>query len=128
MAECAADRARDGDFSPFEIAEDLVPDFAMTIRSPDENVAVKDLSNVSKVDLVIDQIAFALGRIPAELGNADEQIRKVLCHRKAPINASNYRVLNGEFATQELGVVVYTIVYAAGQATFTTRTSTSRST
>jgi hypothetical protein len=100
----------------------------MTIRSPDENVAVKDLSNVSKVDLVIDQIAFALGRIPAELGNADEQMRKVLYHRKVPINASNYRVLNGEFATQELGVVVYTIVYAAGQAAFTTRTSTSRST
>src|SRR3954451_9790437 len=39
VAECAADRARDDDFSPFEIAEDLVPDFAMTIRSPDENVA-----------------------------------------------------------------------------------------
>ncbi|WNV08301.1 hypothetical protein [Tardiphaga sp. 709] len=56
----------------------------MTIRSPDENVAIKDLSNVSKVDLVIDQIAFALGRIPAELGNADEHMREVLYHRKVP--------------------------------------------
>src|SRR3981081_4050378 len=38
-AERAAERAGDRDFPPLEISEDLVSDFAMTIRSADESVA-----------------------------------------------------------------------------------------
>src|SRR5450432_1040911 len=52
-AERAAERARDRDFAAFEISEDLVPDFAMSIRSTDVGIAVEHSFRVIKVDLVI---------------------------------------------------------------------------
>src|SRR6476660_1898123 len=52
-----AERACDRDFPPLDVPEDLVPDFAMTIRSADEGVAVENSSDVLEVDLVIAQIA-----------------------------------------------------------------------
>src|SRR5665213_3261512 len=55
-AECASDR----DFPPFDEPKDLIPDFAMTIRSADEGVAVENSSDVFEVDLVVAQVAFAL--------------------------------------------------------------------
>src|SRR5712671_4629441 len=41
-AEGPADRAGDRDFPLLDIPEDLIPDFAMTIRSADESVAVQN--------------------------------------------------------------------------------------
>src|SRR6202165_6023669 len=64
-AERAAERAGDRDFPPLDVPEDLIPDFAMTIRSADEGVAVENSSDVLEVDLVVAQIAFALLRIPS---------------------------------------------------------------
>src|SRR5882724_8497812 len=72
-AERATDRTCDRDFPPFDVPKDLIPDFAMTIRSADEGVAVENSAHVLEVDLVIAQIAFALVRIPSEIANACEQ-------------------------------------------------------
>src|SRR3954447_2230374 len=52
-AERAAERTGDRDFPPLKISEDLVPDFAMTIRSADESVAVENSAHVLEVDLVV---------------------------------------------------------------------------
>src|ERR1700726_2000050 len=71
-ADCATDRACDRDFPLLDVTEDLIPDFAMTIRSADESVAVENSPDVLEVDLVIAQVAFALFRIPSEFPNACE--------------------------------------------------------
>jgi hypothetical protein len=68
-AERATDRTGDRDFPPFDEPKDLIPDFAMTIRSADESVAVENSAHVLEVDLVIAQIGFALFRIPSEIAN-----------------------------------------------------------
>src|SRR5450432_4821238 len=58
-AERVAERAGDRDFPSFDVPKDLIPDFAMTIRSADESVAVENSSDVLEVDLMITQVAFA---------------------------------------------------------------------
>src|SRR6202165_1528666 len=83
-AERAAERAGDRDFPPFDVPKDLIPDFAMTIRSADEGVAVENSSNVLEVDLVIAQVAFAFFRIPSEITNACEQPLHIFRHSKSP--------------------------------------------
>jgi hypothetical protein len=86
-AERAAERASDRDFPTLDVTEDLVPDFAMSIRSADEGVVVENGSRVLKVDLMIAQIAYALRRIPPEVANAREQLPKtVFRHSKSPTN------------------------------------------
>ena len=83
-SERAAERANDRDFPALDISEDLVPDFAMTIRPTDEGVAVENSFHVLEVDLVIAQIAFALFRIPSEVANACEQPLHVFRHSDTP--------------------------------------------
>src|SRR3954452_2423155 len=83
--ERAAERASDRDFPPLEISEDLVPDFAMTIRSADECVAVENSLDVLEIDLVITQVIFAFFRIPSEVANACEQPLHICRHSKSPL-------------------------------------------
>jgi hypothetical protein len=52
----------------------------MTIRSPDESVAVENSLDVLKVDLVIAQISFALFWIPREIANVCEQPLHIFRH------------------------------------------------
>jgi hypothetical protein len=59
----------------------------MTIRSADEGVAVENSSHVFEVDLVIEQIAFALIRIPSEFANACEQPLYIFRHSKSSPNS-----------------------------------------
>ena len=72
-ADRATERAGNRDFPPLNKAEDLVPDFAMTIRPAGEGIAVKKPLKVFEVDPVVPQVAFALFRIPSEFANAREQ-------------------------------------------------------
>lgn len=74
----------------------------MTIRSTDEGIAVKKSLEVSKVDPVIPQVAFALFRISSEFTNAREQRLEISfshggdvtdCIYKRMIPASRLRVL-----------------------------------
>jgi hypothetical protein len=60
----AAERARDRDFPAVDESEDLIPDFAIAIRSADERVAVEDSFHIREVDLVNAQIAFAFPQVP----------------------------------------------------------------
>ena len=72
-ADFAADRAGNRNFPLIDIPKDLIPDFAMSIRSTDECWAVEYSFHVLEVDLVIAQIALALLRVPVESANAREQ-------------------------------------------------------
>src|SRR5581483_5213260 len=72
-ADIAADRERDGDFLPVDVAEDLVSGFAMAIRSTDESVAVEYSFQVREVDVVNAQIGFAFLLMPSERANARNQ-------------------------------------------------------
>ena len=83
-AERAPDRTGDRDFPPFNVPKDLIPDFAMTIRSADECVAVENSAYVLEVDPMISQVTFALFRIPSEVTNACEQPLYVFRHSKSP--------------------------------------------
>src|SRR6266404_369343 len=82
-AERPAERAGDRDFPPFDVPKDLIPDFAMTIRSADESVAVENSAHVLEVDLVIEQVDFSLLRIPPEIANAREQPLHIFRHSEA---------------------------------------------
>src|SRR6185437_5412739 len=82
-AERAAERAGDRDFPLLDVPEDLMPDFAMTIRSADEGVAVENSAYVLEVDLVVAQVAFALFRIPPEFANACEQPLHIFRHSES---------------------------------------------
>src|SRR6266404_6719554 len=83
-AERPAERAGDRDFPALDIPEDLIPDFAMTIRSADEGVAIENSSDVLEVDLMIAQVAFAFFRVPSEIANACEQPLQLFRHSKPP--------------------------------------------
>src|SRR5580704_9414316 len=83
-ADRAPERTGDRDFFALEIPEDLIPDFAMTIRSADERWAVENSARVLEVDLVVTQVGLALLRIPPELANACEQSLYVFRHSKSP--------------------------------------------
>jgi hypothetical protein len=52
-ANLAANRAGKRDFPSVDMSEDLVPDFAMTIRTTDEDGAVENSFHILEVDLVI---------------------------------------------------------------------------
>src|SRR5665213_1526338 len=64
---------RDRNFPPFDVPEDLIPDFAITIRSADEGVAVENAAHVLEVDSMISQVGFTFLRIPSEVANTCEQ-------------------------------------------------------
>jgi hypothetical protein len=55
----------------------------MTIRSADEGVTIENPTHVLEVDLVVQQIAFALFRIPSEIANVCEQPLQVFRHSKS---------------------------------------------
>jgi hypothetical protein len=61
-----------------DVSEDLVPDFAMTIRPMDECIAAENSFDVLEVDPVNSPIAFALFRMPSEVANACEQSVKII--------------------------------------------------
>jgi hypothetical protein len=67
-----------------DVSEDLIPDFAMAIRSTDERVAVENSFHIQEVDLVNAQIAFAFPRVPPELANVREQAPQVFRHSNSP--------------------------------------------
>jgi hypothetical protein len=52
-ADFAADRECGEDFPIVDVAENFVPDFAMTIRSTDDVVTIENSFHVLKVDLVL---------------------------------------------------------------------------
>lgn len=79
-ADRAADRAGDRDLAAFEKAEDLIPGFAMAIRSPNERVVIENGFHIGKVDAVIIQVARALARIPIKVPDVFEYVRQVF-HR-----------------------------------------------
>jgi hypothetical protein len=67
-----------------DIPEDFVPDFAMTIRSTSQGVAVENSFHILEIDLVVTQVARALFRIPLEAANARKQLLHVFRHSDAP--------------------------------------------
>jgi hypothetical protein len=67
------ERAGDRDFAALDIPKDLIPDFAMAVRSTDEGVAVEDFFRILEVDPVNAQIAFAFPRVPPEFATVREQ-------------------------------------------------------
>jgi hypothetical protein len=85
-ADFTAERAGDRDFPTIDVPEDLIPDFAMTIGSTDEGVAVENAFHVLKVDLVNAQISRALILVPSERANTREQFLDcaIFRHSEAP--------------------------------------------
>ncbi|MDC7786152.1 hypothetical protein PQJ75_03680 [Rhodoplanes sp. TEM] len=71
-AEVAAERAGDRDLPAVDPSEDLVSGFAMTVRSPYEDLSVEDGARVLEVDPVGPQVGLALVRVPAETLNPRE--------------------------------------------------------
>ena len=91
-AECADDR----DFATFEDAEDLVSDFAMTIRSTDQGRAVENPCCINEIDLVRSKIDFSFVLIPTEHGNAREQSFVVIRHSAPPRITMPIVIQNGD--------------------------------